>query len=105
LFFGLLYFKNIIRCWFVLIFHTPERILALASEAKICDGLFFRKQSSISFDVNRLQFKSIASLFVFSSEESLENAQLEKGDPDWAIAPLNNPFGIEYKKGLAVICY
>jgi len=82
---------------FLFIFHTPERILVLASEANICNGLFLRRQLSISFDVNRLQFKSIASLFVFSSVDSLENAQLDKVDPDWAIAPLNNPFAIEYK--------
>lgn len=64
---------------------------SLSSESTISDEFFLRKQSTISFEVDSLQFKSLASLFVFSTEDSLEKAQLHKLDPDWAIAPLNKP--------------
>ncbi len=64
----------------------------LESAAKISDEVFSLRQSITSLEEARSQFKSLASLFVFSIEDSLEKAQLDKHDPDWAIALSNNPF-------------
>lgn len=64
----------------------------LESEAKISDELFSLRQSITSLEVARSQFKSLTSLFVFSIEDSVEKAQLDRLDPDWAIALSNNPF-------------
>lgn len=63
----------------------------LESEAKISDEVFSLRQSKTSLEVVRSQFKSLISLFVFSIDDSLEKAQLDKLDPDWAIALSNNP--------------